>query len=354
MSIMRNIHCWGLEVRVNMKITILGTESLGVRGFSCFVQVKDRKFVIDPGVALGYRRRGLLPHPAQVAVGEQVRRKIIIALQDATDVVLSHFHGDHIPLSDANPYQLNALQVAPLFAKIRLWCKGPDGLSPHMVSRRTALMEVLDRDLPIAEGQKNDMVEFSMPVPHGDLQMGCNRVMMTRIASEGLVFVHASDIQLLDSEAVEVILTWQPDIVLASGPPIYLAGLSQRQREQAWENGARLANGVDTLILDHHLLRCDTGLCWLDRLSSATGRRVLCAADFMAQPRCLLEARRAQLYEEMPVRKGWHEAYAIGDANTSAFQTYTDICTHRLMNSDLPMSDAMLPDTLVASREKCG
>jgi hypothetical protein len=73
---------------------------------------------------------------------------------------------------------------------------------------------------------------------------------------------------------------------------------------------------VDTLILDHHLLRCEEGLSWLDRLSYQTGHRVICAADFMERPRRLLEARREQLYEEMPVPQGWHEAYARGDADT--------------------------------------
>ena len=67
-----------------MNLTILGTESLGVRGLSCEVQVKDRKVLIDPGVALGYRRHGLLPHPAQVAVGEQVRWKIVTCSPTAT------------------------------------------------------------------------------------------------------------------------------------------------------------------------------------------------------------------------------------------------------------------------------
>jgi len=148
-----------------MNITmILGTESLGVRGLSCEVQVEDRKVVIDPGVALGYWRHGLLPHPSQVAVGEQSRGKIVLA-----------------------------------------------------------------------------------------------------------------------------------------GLPLYLARLSPRQRRLAWENGLRLAREVDTLILDHHLLRDEAGLRWRDQLASAAGRRVFYAADFMDHPRCLLEARRVQSYKEMPV-----------------------------------------------------
>lgn len=103
------------------------------------------------------------------------------------------------------------------------------------------------------------------------------------------------------------------------GPPLYLAGLSPEQRQRAWENGLRLARGVNTLILDHHLLRSEAGLRWLDRLASVTGRRVLCAADFMDHPRHLLEAWRRQLYAEMPVPEGWHEAYANNQADTGSF-----------------------------------
>ena len=325
-----------------MHLTILGTESLGVRGLSCEVKIKHRRIVIDPGVALGYRRHGLLPHPAQVAVGEQVRRKIVTALQEATDVVLSHFHGDHIPLPDANPYQLNALQVAPLFRAVRLWSKGPDGLSHNMASRRDALIEILGRNLPNAEGRKDGPLEFSLPVPHGDQNANCQSVMMTRIEDEDGVFVHASDIQLLDDAAVTLILAWRPNIVLAAGPPLYLARLSPRQWQQAWKNGLRLARGVETLILDHHLLRCEAGRRWLDDLSAATGKRVLCAADFMARPRCLLEARRPQLYKEMPVPEGWHEAYANGNVDTNAYQVYTDTCERRLLNLEMPMTGTIL------------
>ncbi len=148
-----------------MKITFLGTESLGVRGPSCTVEVKDRKIVIDPGMSLGYRRQGLLPQPAQVALGEQVRQEIVNALQEATDVVPSHFHRDHIRLPTANPYRLNAHEVVPFFRTVRLWSKGPDGLSASMAARREALSETPGRKLPSAEEQKDGPLTFSWPVP---------------------------------------------------------------------------------------------------------------------------------------------------------------------------------------------
>jgi predicted metallo-beta-lactamase superfamily hydrolase len=306
-------------------LKILGTESLGVRSLSCVVEVENRKIVVDPGLALGYRRHGLLPHPAQVAVGEQVRRKILAELRDATDVVMSHFHGDHVPLPDANPYQLKAQQAAPLCRMAKLWTKGPQGLSENTLRRRQSLGKVLGTDLPGAEGQRDGPLAFSLPVPHGRPNTKLGAVMMTRIQWGDTVFVHASDIQLLDGEAASLILDWQPDIVLASGPPLYLPWLSSEYRETAWENARRLACHVDTLILDHHLLRCEEGLSWLDRLSSETGHRVICAADFMERPRRLLEAKREQLYEEMPVPEGWHKAYARGDADTRGYRDYISI-----------------------------
>ncbi len=302
-----------------MHIEILGAESLGVRGLSCVVEVKDRKIVIDPGLALGYRRYGLLPHPTQVTVGEQVRRKILAALKDATDVVMSHFHGDHIPLPNANPYQLKAQQAAPLCQSVRCWSKGPEGLSHSMVRRRDSLCQVLGRDLPIAEGQNGGWLAFSPSMPHGKPGSRLGAVMMTRIEDEDTVFVHASDIQLLDGQAVSFILAWRPDIALVGGPPLYLPWLSSKRREVAWRNALRLAHHVDVLILDHHLLRCEEGLSWLDRLSSKTDHRVICAADFMGGPRRLLEAQRVQLYQEMPVPEGWHEAYARGDTDEAQF-----------------------------------
>jgi hypothetical protein len=163
-------------------------------------------------------------------------------------------------------------------------------------------------------------------------------VMMTRIEDEDGVFVHASDIQLLDSEAVALILAWRPNIVLAAGPPLYLAGPSLQHRRQAWENGLRLAREVKILILDHHLLRSEAGLRWLERLAFATGKSVLCAADYMDRPRRLLEARRMQLYKEMPVPEGWHEAYANGDADTNAYRVYGEAGGRRLQNATMPMS----------------
>jgi predicted metallo-beta-lactamase superfamily hydrolase len=195
-----------------------------------------------------------------------------------------------------------------------------------MVDRRKALSEMLGREIPDSEGQGDGPLMFSPSMSHGRPNTHLGTVMMTRIESEGVVFVHASDIQLLDDRAVSLILDWGPDIALVGGPPLYLSKFLLEQRTEAWKNARLLASHMDTLILDHHLLRCEEGLSWLDRLSTETGRPVICAADFVGRPRCLLEARRVQLYEEMPVPTGWHEAYARGEAKTERYQDYRRQC----------------------------
>ena len=96
--------------------------------------------------------------------------------------------------------------------------------------------------------------------------------------------------------------------------------MGKKRRRTAWKHAQKLARHVETVILDHHLLRCEEGLSWLDRLSSQSDSRVICAADFIGHRRRLLEARRTQLYKKMPVPDGWHEAYARGDV---------DVCQYR-------------------------
>lgn len=155
-----------------MHIEILGAESLGVRGLSCVVTLEDRKIVIDPGLALGYHRYGLLPHLAQVAVGEQVRRKILAELKNATDVVMSYFHEDHVPLPNVNPYQLRAQRVVLLCQATRFWAKGPERLSHNMLYRKKSLCEVLGRNPPNAGGQSDGPMAFSLPVLHGERHGG--------------------------------------------------------------------------------------------------------------------------------------------------------------------------------------
>jgi len=146
--------------------------------------------------------------------------------------------------------------------------------------------------------------------------------MMTRVEDTEGVFVHASDIQLLDISPVEQILAWKPYIVLASGPPLYLRHLSSKKRKKAYENALLLAKQVPILILDHHMLRNEEGYRLLKDLSASAGRKIYCAADYMKRKRLPLEAWRQRLYQEMPVPEGWHRAYAKGNEDTNQYRKW--------------------------------
>lgn len=306
-----------------MIIRIIGTESLGVRGLSCSIELKDRKIVIDPGVALGWMRYRHLPHPFQAAVGAGIRETILRELQTATDVILSHFDGDHVPLQSPNPYQLGIERVRESVSKCRVWAKGPDRSSPNQQRRRKDFIEGIKTDVRDAEGAGKGPLAFSAPVPHGQQQDGRdNTVMMSRIEEDGTTFVHASDIQLLDEATVRTILDWKPDIVLASGPPLYRYSPSSAhaQREIAWKNAVELSQNVDTLILDHHLLRSDEGVAWLEKLKRVARHRVCCAAEYMQRQPIFLEAWRKKLYEWLPVPHNWHDAYQEGKVDFDAYR----------------------------------
>ena len=294
----------------------MAAESLGVRSLCCVVNSPGRKILIDPGVALGYTRFRLLPHPFQVAVDERIQKRIIHEWANATDIVISHFHGDHVPLAHANPYQLAIEKVASLNPDAVIWAKSSH-LSPMETKRAHAFSKALNNTIIPAKGKSGGILCFSQPVPHGKVE-GLERVIMTRIEDD-FTFVHASDIQLLNDEAISQIVSWRPDIVLTSGPPLYLHKLSEHDVEKAWRNALILSQRTATLIIDHHLLRGLEGAEWLERLSLKAPRNVTCGADFMGRPRMLLEARRPQLYEEMQVPEDWHDAYAQAMACTDPY-----------------------------------
>ncbi|HKL10108.1 MAG TPA: hypothetical protein VJ990_01615, partial [Clostridia bacterium] len=235
---------------------------------------------------------------------------IIKELEDATDIVISHFHGDHIPLLDANPYQLSISQVKKLPEKCKIWSNKFNASNGKTRQREEAIIFGLGRSICEAKGRVDGSLLFSGPVPHGEEGSHLGRVTMTRISDGDDTFVHASDIQFLTDETIDEILELKPDMVLASGPPIYLQGFTKDKIKKAWDNTLRLAKGVDTLIIDHHLLRCMEGLGWLSLLSEASGNNVICAADYMKLPRHMLEAQREKLYFEMPVPEVWHRLYA--------------------------------------------
>ncbi len=305
-----------------MEIEILAAESLGVRGLCCYVKTKTRKILIDPGIALGYSRYNLLPHPFQVAVDERIREKIIEKWAEATDIVFSHLHGDHVPLVQANPYQLSINCLSKLAPQVKIWLSHFEELNNLEKTRFSSLKERLEKNYCFINShtRTHSDFHFSKMVFHGERDKNRSKVFMTCIEEDNFVFVHGSDIQLLDEEAVQIILSWKPDLLVVSGPPLYLSvKMNDKLLQIATNNALLLSNRIPTVIIDHHLLRDYQGLDWLRDTDSKTKNRVLSAAEFMQQPIMMLEADRLKLYRYIPVVPGWHIQYAKGLVNAQEY-----------------------------------
>lgn len=266
-----------------------------------------------------------MPHPVQIAVGQTIRQRIIEEVGRATDLVISHFHGDHIPLNDANLFQLSIQQLEKVPPLIWAHPCGPNDRLQRQ--RELALVMGLNRTLEQARGKADGLLSFSDPVPHGQSTPNHDRVTMTILDDHRQRFIHASDIQFLHHETIDAIIEYHPDIVLASGPPLYRMTENPSLRSEAWNNILKLSDHVPLLILDHHLLRSTQGILWLEELKAVTKNTICCAADYMKTNRYLLEAMRTELYQAIPVPDSWHKEFEKGTADLTGFlkqahQTY--------------------------------
>lgn len=69
-----------------------------------------------------------------------------------------------------------------------------------MQTRAENIETAVGAPIEAAEGRLDGEKEFSRAMPHGCYGSEPNTVMMTRIKDDGLVFVHTSDIQLIEPE----------------------------------------------------------------------------------------------------------------------------------------------------------
>ncbi len=314
-----------------MEIRFLGAESLGVRSLSLFIDLGARKIVIDPGVALGFYRRGLHPHPLQAVFSEIAKVRIVKALRSASDVVVTHLHGDHVPLYRANPFQL-PLDVVRMVVqrKVFLWMKRFEDMSSLELARARHLIDCLGDRLVLRQGSHDDCVELLGPYSHG-LEKSRVVGVVARLGSRTLV--HLSDTQLLVDDVVKDVREHDPWILIVSGPPLYRYHGASRERlaEIARLNLAKLCSYADYVIVDHHLLRSVDGSMWLDEVRKEVGDRVMCVADFIGSPRLLLEAWREVLYETIPTNRRWFLEQSYTGCG-EAIATYREIVEELVKN----------------------
>jgi len=282
-----------------VKIIPVASDSMGVRSMATFIETESTRIFIDPGVALGPRRYGLPPHPAELRKMEEIWLSIE-DLAEKTDIfVITHYHYDH-----HSPERAEMLEGKTVFIK------DPVNRINHSQKRRakTFLSLLKDRsEIAIADGQRiemgNTLLEFSPPVPHGtDSKLGY--VVMVYV-EEKESFIFTSDVEgaSLD-EQIRWISERDAETIFVDGPMTYMLGYrySVKSLEKSIENLVGImGNRLRNLVLDHHLTR---DINWREKIAGIfkagedLGVNVLSAAEFAGEKELLLEAMRKELYEK--------------------------------------------------------
>jgi predicted metallo-beta-lactamase superfamily hydrolase len=289
------------------KIVPLGFDSFGVRSMATYVETKDLKILIDPGVSLAPLRYGMEPHPLEWQRLDETWETIKRYAEESDVLVVTHYHYDHHDPDYPDLYRGKTVFIKHPTQNINFSQKG----------RAAYFLETIkglpDR-LEIADGKSftfgETTVTFSKAVCHGtNPKLGY--VIEVCISCSGEKFLHTSDVEGPSLEdQVAFILEQRPDVLFVDGPMTYMLGYrySFRSLELSNINLIKAVKEAElhTLVLDHHFLR---DLNYKMRIkpvyeeAQKTGVKVLTAAEFAGRKIEMLEALRKELYAKYDVKE---------------------------------------------------
>lgn len=284
-----------------MKIIPLAFDSMGVRSTATWVET-DKKILIDPGADLGVLRYGLPPAKIEYRRLKELSRKICIYTKKSDILTVSHYHYDHhFPEEDF--YKGKVLLIKDPQNKINF----------SQMKRGKEFLRLLGKKpakVLIADGNEFEFgktkIKFSSPFFHGKEYSKLGYVLITSILYQGEKLLHASDVQGPQTKTTtDWIVSENPDILILSGYPSFLLGwrFSKQSLLESNQNLIKilLQTKVDTIILDHHLVR---DLHYLNKIEEVLktaeklDKKVITAAEFLGKKPDFLEARRKELYEK--------------------------------------------------------
>jgi uncharacterized protein len=293
-----------------MKIVPLAFESTGVRSMCTFVQT-DMGILIDPGTSIAPKRSGLPPSDPEFEALHRSRNRIWEYSDKSSVITISHYHHDHYTPFEKNIY----LESSPTFARTlyngkKLFLKNPDeNINKNQTSRAQKLLNDLKHhcecEINFSDGQKYQIGEthlkFSPALPHGSDNSRLGYVVALTISYDGEKLIHASDVQgPISKKALNYILDEKPDVLILSGPPLYLLGyvLSKEDLNKAKENLKELTNQISEIIVDHHILRNQKGLDFIKNLDKSSAGKVKAASELCSKKPILLESQRKILHQK--------------------------------------------------------
>lgn len=287
-----------------MIITPLAAESFGVRSSAFFVETADVKILIDPGVSLAPLRSGLAPHSLEIRAMNERWRRVKDHAARADVLVITHFHFDHFDPTEPIVFNNKVLLIKhPL-----------ENINASQRERARELVRnyrTLPRRVEFADDRVFEFgstsIRFSPAVPHGpDTAVGW--VVEASVREGASCFLYSSDIVgACRNEHMQFILSEEPDTLYLDGPLTSMLGqgFSLDELRTSISNINRLLEmpKLETLIIDHHLLRDKNGKDEIRDVyakAEAAGKKVVTMAGFMGSDDVLLEARRGQLFERHP------------------------------------------------------
>ncbi len=290
-----------------MKVIPLAFESMGVRSMATFVET-DQKILIDPGTSIAPKRFGYPPWKTEFDALHENRARIEEYAEKADIITISHYHHDHYTPFELGKFLDSSPKIAEkLYQGKKLFIKHPTSKINKSQQKRASdflkNLKDLDCEVSYADGKSFEIgdtsIKFSNPLPHGSQGSKLGYVLAVTIMWDGKTFMHASDVQgPIYGESKNFILEEKPDMLILSGPPIYLAGYAVERKdiEKARINLIEIAEKIPKVVLDHHLLRSTRYTNFVNSVEKESGGEIMVASQIVGKEPDLLEARRKQFY----------------------------------------------------------
>ncbi|MFH8132453.1 MAG: hypothetical protein QW321_02505, partial [Candidatus Aenigmatarchaeota archaeon] len=277
-----------------MEIVPIAFDSLGTRSMATFVETKDVKILIDPGVSLAPVRYGLPPHALELKRLDEHWERIVRLAEDSDILIITHYHYDHHnPWENLGIYKSKTVFIKHPTEKINFSQKGRAKYFLEQIKNLPKKLEFCDgREFKFGETR----IKFSQPVFHGT-NPNLGYVVEVFIEDKEYKFLHTSDVEgPSQKEQVDFIIKNKPNLIFLDGPlsyMIYRFGLENL--EVSVQNMTKIIEAcpLESLVVEHHFLR---DLNWKERISKVfefaerKKVKVQCAAEFLGKPVEMLEA----------------------------------------------------------------
>lgn len=296
----------------NIKFIPIADESLGVRSMAAVLKTSDVKIFFDPGLSLAPRRYGLPPHPVEMEVASQLRERILLEVEDADIVTISHYHRDHYtpPHESKFEHTTENTFLEIYSGKIILAKDYTHNINYNQRKRAYVLFKKLGdqaKEIVFADNREYVIGETRIEAflsPHGveNSKLGWVLGFLVKVHNKPVV-MYLPDVQgPISQNVLKKVLEIKPYLLVIGGPPTYLSGTKVKQKDvlKGLQNLKTLVQELKRegrqIVISHHLLRDKE---WTEILSQygIEESNVKLYSDILNKKFTGLEAYRDTLFE---------------------------------------------------------